>query len=147
MPVILTNHIEFDSVVSILGVTLNDFSYADIQGIGFLEQAENKVIKVLKAQSGYSTTVPTIEDIMADPPTSPATLADRVSLQSAVIYRIAQLFGPGETNSVDVSKTVGPVTKDLGGIGETWLKQMDKYEAFCDQALGDITGFKRWRTL
>lgn len=145
MPVILTDPTEFDAVVSILGVTLNDFSYADIQSTGFLEAAEAIVIKVLQAQSGYGTTVPNVTQIMAI--TSPATAADKVFLQSAVIYRVAQLFGPGETNSVDVSKTVGDVTKDLGGLGETWLKQMEKYEAFCDQAIGDITGFKRWRTL
>jgi hypothetical protein len=145
MPVILTEPTEFDSVVSILGVTLNDFSYADIQSIGFLEQAENKVIKVLETQSGYGTTVPTIGEIMAG--TSLATPADKINLQSAVIYRIAFLFGPGETAAVDTAQTIGPVSKDLGGIGQSWKDQMQEYLALCDQAIGDITGFKRWRTL
>jgi hypothetical protein len=145
MPTILIDPADFDSIISSLGVTIKDFSYADIQSKGFLEAAEGKVIKVLQAQSGYGTTVPTVTQIMAG--TSPAVAADKTFLQAAVIYRVAFLFGPGETNSVDTSISVGSVTKDLGGIGAQWKPQMEEYLALCDQAIGDITGFKRWRTL
>jgi hypothetical protein len=147
MLTILTSPADFDSIISSLGVTIQDFSYADIQSKGFLEVAEAFITKRINAQAGVGVSVPTVAQIMANPPTSPAVLADKTFLQAAVIYRVAQLFGPGETNSVDVSKSTGENRKDLGGLGETWVKQMDKYEAFCDQALGDITGFKRWRTL
>jgi hypothetical protein len=145
MPTILNDPADFDSIISSLGVTIKDFSYADIQGKGFLEAAEGKVIKALQTQSGYGTTVPTVAQIMAG--TSPAVAADKTFLQAAVIYRVAFLFGPGETNSVDTSISTGENTKDLGGIGAQWKPQMDEYLALCDQAIGDITGFKRWRTL
>jgi hypothetical protein len=147
MPTILIDPADFDSIISSLGVTLQDFTYADIQSKGFLEAAEAFITKRINAQAGIGVSVPTVAQIMTNPPTSPAVPADRVFLQAAAIYRVAQLFGPGETNSVDVSQSIGPVNRDLGGLGETWLKQMDKFEAFCDQALGSITGFKRWRTL
>jgi hypothetical protein len=145
MPTILIDPADFDSIISSLGVTIKDFSYADIQSKGFLEAAEGFITKRINAQAGVGVSVPTVAQIMAG--TSPAVAADKTFLQAAVIYRVAFLFGPGETNSVDTSISTGENTKDLGGIGAQWKPQMDEYLALCDQAIGDITGFKRWRTL
>jgi hypothetical protein len=138
---ILTSRADYDSVISTLGVTINDFSYTDIESIGFLQSAEAKILDTLAVQSG----VPTLTQIMAG--TSPATARDKTHLKAAVVYQLAYLFGPGETNSVDTSQTIGNVTKDLGGIGDQWKSQMEEYQIQCDYHIGKITGFKRWRVL
>jgi hypothetical protein len=145
MPVILKDPADLEGVRNYLGVTDKDLSNDEIQSTGFLEAAEAVIIKALQAQGGYDTTVPSIAKILAT--TSPAVAADLTFLKAAVIYRIAYLFAVGATNAVDTSISVGPITKDLGGIGAQWQSQREEALKECDQALGSITGFKRWRTL
>jgi len=142
---ILTNKTDYQSVRDYLGITSNDLPDGAIESAGFLPVAEAFIIARLAAQSGYNTTVPTVTQIMAS--TTPATAADKTFLKAAVVYRIAYHFAVGETSAVDTSVSVGPITKDLGGIGTQWKDQREEALKDCDQALGSITGFKRWRTL
>ena len=143
--VILTTKADYASMVSITGVSVSDFSFDDFKSIGFLQSAESKIMDTLEAQPGYGTTVPTVAQIMAG--TGLATPRDKTHLQASVLYQLAYLFGPGEANSVDVSQQIGPVQRDLGGLGETWVRQMEEYQIQCDYHICKITGFKKWRTL
>jgi hypothetical protein len=147
MPTILIDPADLEDVRSYLGVTTKDLSNPEIQSTGFLESAEAFITQRLNAQPGLGVSVPTVAQIITTPPTSPAVAADLTFLKSAVIYRVAYLFANSEVNAVDTSITIGPLTKDLGGIGAQWKDQREEFLKDCDQALGGITGFKRWRTL
>jgi hypothetical protein len=134
---ILKDPTDLAGIRIILGsITENDLSDTAIQN-GFLEDAEAKIKKVLAAQANVAS----IDEIIA------ANDLDLVRLKAAVRYRVAYLFASSETNAVDVSQSIGPVQKDLGGLGETWIKQQEEFLKQVDSNLGDITGFKRWRTL
>jgi hypothetical protein len=52
MPTILIDPADFDSIISYLGVTIKDLTYADIQSTGFLESAEAFITQRLNAQAG-----------------------------------------------------------------------------------------------
>ncbi|MBA3829888.1 MAG: hypothetical protein H0X33_13190 [Taibaiella sp.] len=138
---ILTSRADYDAVRDYLGVTVNDLSDSAIEGSGFLPMSEAFIISKLAVQ----TNCPTVVQIMAG--TTPATSYDKTFLKAAIIYRIAYHFAIGETSAVDTAISVGSVTKDLGGIGAQWVNQREEALKDCDQALGSITGFKRWRTL
>lgn len=144
MAVIFIDPADLNSIRDYLGITTTDLTDPAIQG-AFLEDAEAFITSRLNAQSGLGVSVPTVAQILAH--TGPAVPADLVFLKAAVKSRVGYLFASSEVNSVDVSRTVGPVTKDLGGIGQTWMQQREQFLIDCDQALGSITGFRRWRTL
>jgi uncharacterized protein YodC (DUF2158 family) len=138
---ILTSRADYQSVRDYLGVTDDDLPDSAIESSGFLPAAEAFILNRLALQTG----VPTLTQIMAT--TSPAVASDKAFLKAAVVYRIAYHFAVGETSAVDTSVTVGPITKDLGGIGASWKDAREESLRDCDQALGSLTGFKRWRVL
>lgn len=138
---ILTSRADYQAVRDYLGVTSDDLPDSSIEGVGFLQASEAFITSRLAAQTG----VPSLTQIMAT--TSPATAADKTFLKAAVVYRIAYLFAVGETSQVDTAVSIGPVNKDLGGIGAQWKDAREESLKDCDQALGSITGFTRWRTL
>lgn len=142
---ILTNRADYQAVRDYLGVSDDDLPDGAIESSGFLPVAEAFIVSKLVAQPGYNSTMPTVTQIMAGD--TPATPADKAFLKAAVVYQIAYRFAVGETSAVDTSVSVGPITKDLGGIGTQWKDQREEALKDCDQALGSITGFKRWRTL
>jgi hypothetical protein len=138
---ILTSRADYQSVRDYLGVTAIDLPDSAIESSGFLPAAEAFILNRLALQTG----VPTLTQIMAR--TSPAVAADKAFLKAAVVYRIAYHFAVGETSAVDTAVSVGPINKDLGGIGAQWVNQREEALKDCDQSLGSITGFKRWRVL
>lgn len=143
---IITNPTHVNSIRASLGVEKIDFSDESIQGLLFLQRAELRMRRTIdKVSAATAGLVPTVAQIMANPPISPATADDREALKIATALYVTYLFGPGATNAIDVSitKKVGPIetTRDRGGIGQQWEKPMQIAFAGVGEWLSEITGW------
>jgi hypothetical protein len=143
---IITDPQEINSIRAYLGLEVIDFSDDSIQGLLFLQNAELRIRKTVNAMSVQTGgQVPTVDQIMADPPTSPATDDDQQALKMAVATYVAYLFGPSATNAINtsVTKKVGPLesTVDRGGIGAQWKEPMQIAYAAVGEFLSMITGW------
>ncbi len=144
--IILTLQTDLDSVRSYIGVTPIDFSDTDTQSLGFLPVAEDFITSRVNAQSGLGVSVPTVAQMLAT--TGPAVAADKDYLKAAVVYRIGYLFMVSESNVIASNVVISnAVTMGATEAGKDWKSQAREALAMCDQALGSITGYKRWRSL
>jgi hypothetical protein len=141
-PQILTDPQEINSIRYSLGLEEIDFSNPAIQSLLFQGEAELDVLDAVDAMSAATNgAVPTVAQIMADPPQSPATTRDRQRLKMAVANYIAYFFGPSATNAINTSVTVGKQTIDRGGIGSQWEKPMQIAFDRVGKNLSKITGW------
>jgi hypothetical protein len=145
-PQILTDPQEINSIRYSLGLEEIDFSNPAIQSLLFQGEAELDVLDAVDAMSAATNgAVPTVAQIMADPPQSPATTRDRQRLKMAVANYIAYFFGPSATNAINtsVSRKVGPIetTVDRGGIGAQWQLPMQIAFDRVGKNLSKITGW------
>jgi hypothetical protein len=142
---ILTDPEDYNSIRAYLGLGRVDFTDSAIGGLTFLQGAElimRKLVNTMSAQTNGA--VPTADQIMADPPVSPATEDDKLALRIATALYVAFTFTPSSTNAINISTTVGKQTVDRGGIGVQWIEQ--RQVAFNDVAmyLGLITGWPEY---
>jgi hypothetical protein len=125
-PQILTDPEEINSIRAYLGLESIDFSDESIQGLLFQGAAELTMRKLVnKVSADTGGLVPTVAQIMADPPTLPATTDDTLALKIATAIYIGYQFTPSSTNAINTSVTVGKQTVDRGGIGQQWTIQRD----------------------
>jgi hypothetical protein len=111
-PQILTDPQEINSIRYSLGLEEIDFSNPAIQSLLFQGEAELDVLDAVDAMSAATNgAVPTVAQIMADPPQSPATTRDRQRLKMAVANYIAYFFGPSATNAINTSVTKSGASK------------------------------------
>jgi hypothetical protein len=141
-PQILTDPQEINSIRYSLGLEEIDFSNPAIQSLLFQGEAELDVLDAVDAMSAATNgAVPTVAQIMAEPPQSPATARDKQRLKMAVANYIAYFFGPSATNAINTSVTVGKQTIDRGGIGAQWQLPMQIALDRVGKNLSKITGW------
>jgi hypothetical protein len=145
-PQILTDPDDLNQVRAYLGLDPIDFTDAAAGGLVFLQAAElvmRKLVNKVSVDTGGA--VPTVAQIMAEPPQAPATTDDTLALRIATAIYIGFQFTPSSTNAVDisVSKKVGPIetSRDRGGIGVQWVDQRNIALEQAGMYLSLITGW------
>lgn len=139
---IITNPQDVNSIRASLGLEKIDFSDESIQGLLYLQEAELDVSDLVDEMAAKTNgLVPTVAQIMANPPISPAVAKDKQRLKMAVANYVAYFFGPSATNAINTSITVGKQTVDRGGVGSQWEIPMQIAYDRVGKNLSKITGW------
>jgi hypothetical protein len=134
--VVITAPEDLDNIRTLLGLDSSVLSDEQIENT-YIDPAESYIARRL-ADFGVGST---LEEIM-----SGDNASDKISLIEAVRNFIAYKHTPALSTSLNNSETVGPESV-VQGATQYWKDQAVRFEAECDRYLGQITGFKRWRTL
>jgi hypothetical protein len=139
---IITSPEELNDIRAFMGLDPVDFTDPAIKGLMFLGASELVIRKAVNEMSVKTNgAVPTVTQILASPPTLPATDDDLLALKMAVAAYVTVQFQPGATNAINTSITVGKQTVDRGGTGDSWKNVMEIAFAQAGMYLQLITGW------
>lgn len=150
-PFILTELADYEEVRAYAGVNTGadseDLPNDRIITNVYLFDAETFIEDQLALQAGNG--VKSAREIMSS--SDEADDRNKVKLKAACVRRIVSQYAVAVTNAVDTSDSTSTltqsVTRDLGGVGLSWIQMREKANQDCDSALKGVTGWKQWREL
>jgi hypothetical protein len=129
---------DFNAIRALLGgIDPNFLTDPMLDSIAYVGMAELVIISKVNSQAQNG--VRSVAQILALPPTD----LDFIALKNACIYYTGYLTGPGMTNLVNTSISMGEQTVDLGGLGAQWVTMGQDLQMLAGYALSLLSN---WRT-